>query len=348
MGPARYSEPLYAYSDRSGRPEAARVRSLMNKWYMEYPESSRADLKGRFRSKDYGQHLGALNELFIHALFRHLGYEVDVASPGSSNRSRPDFALGSNTMPDFDLEATVAEFSSEERSRRKRTNVLQDTVNRMKSTDFILVVGAWSGPDTDPPSRKLRDELQQWLDGLDTDEVSSTNANGMDDFPTYCFRHGDWQAKFWAVPKKDEFRGIAEEHPIGGFLTGIHRLDSAGHIRRALKDKTTKYGLRERPYVIAVSFGSDNPFPRDRDLVAALLGSERWIVPRDVETVRIARERDGISWGPRGPQNTRVSGVILIQRLDAWNVATRKPYTWITLGLNIHCLSCHQSLIDGI
>ena len=325
MGSPYYAESEYAYLNRSGRPAAGRVRSLMNKWYMEYPECSRADIRGRFQYSDPGQHVGALNELFLFALFRRLGYEVDVAPPGSSNRSRPDLALTSEVLPDFDLEATVSEVPASERSRIRRANVLYDTINRIRTTDFMLMLGSWSGPNNDPPSRILRNKLQRWLDGLDVDEVASTRTHRMDDFPTYQFSHEGWAVKVWAVLQKEGFRGSPLESPIGGFLSGIHELDSLGHIRRALADKTTKYGPRDRPYVIAVAFGKDNPFPRVRNLETALFGSDKWLVYRNKGVIGRDRQTDGTFWGPKGPRNTRVSGVILIRRLDSWSFSDREP-----------------------
>lgn len=325
MGSAYYAESEYAYLNRSGRPAAGRVRSLMNKWYMEYPECSRADIRGRFQSNDPGQHVGALNELLLFALFRRLGYEVDVAPPGPSNISKPDFALASEVLPDFDLEATVSELPASERSRIRRANVLYDTINRIKTEDFMLMLGSWSGPDTNPPSRVLRNKLQQWLDGLDVDKVASTSTRRMDDFPTYHFNHEGWAVKVWAILQKEEFRGVPVDSPIGGFLSGIHPLDTPDQIRRALEDKTTKYGLRDRPYVIAVAFGKENPFVRVCNLEAALFGSDKWLVHRDQGVIGRGRESDGIFWGPKGPRNTRVSGVILIRRLDAWGFANQEP-----------------------
>ena len=234
MGSAYYAESDYAYLNRSGRPVAARVRALMNKWYVEYPKHSQADIKGRFRSADPGQHIGALNELFLHALFRRLGYQIDVVPSGPANRSRPDLALTSDVFPDFDLEATVADMPEKERSKIRRANVLYDTINRIRTTDFMLMIESWRGPDSDPPSRVLRMRLQAWLEGLDADKVSAREPRRLDDLPTYPFSHEGWNVKLWAIPQKDEFRGEPIDTPIGGFLSGVHRLDSAGQIRRAL------------------------------------------------------------------------------------------------------------------
>ena len=323
FGPRRWAEPHFTFLDRSGHPTEARVRALMNKWYMEYPETARADLRGRFRSKDIGQHTGALNELFLHALFRRLGYEVDVAPVGSDNRSRPDFLLASDAMPNFDLEATVAEVSGEERSRRLRAARIYDAIDRLESPDFMLAIKSWSGPDMDPPTRLLREELQNWLDGLDVELVPDTPR--LDDRPSFDFNYGSWKIGFWAIPIKDKCVVLDDDRMVGVRFTGNHRLDSAGHIRRALEDKTTKYGTRDRPYVIAVGVVADNPFPSLDSLRIALFGHKTAIMDHRGRFVESRREGSGILWHCGAPRNTRVSGVILVPRLDAWNVSTRKP-----------------------
>ena len=319
----RWAEPHFTFLDRSGHPTEARVRALMNKWFAEYPESARADLKGRFRSKDHGQHVGALNELFLHALFRHLGYEVDVTPVGSDNASRPDFLLTSDVMPNFDLEATVAEVSEDESKRRRRAAILYDSIDRITSADFMLAIKSWSGPGTDFQYRELRKELQRWLDGLDADSIPPVHE--LDDLPAYDFCHNGWQIQFWAVPVENESLDLDDDRIVGMRFTGMHQLDSTGHIRRALEDKTTKYGAHDRPFVIAVSAGPDNPYLSIRSLRLALFGHNTAVLDDQGRFVESRREGSGTLWHHGAPRNTRVSGVILVKRLDAWNVSTRKP-----------------------
>ena len=323
FGPRRWAEPHYSFLNRSAHPAEAGVRALMNRWYREYPETARADLRGRFRSKDIGQHTGALNELFLHALFRRLGYRIDVAPAGSDNRSRPDFLLASDAMPNFDLEATVAEVSGEERSRRLRAARIYDAIDRLDSPDFMLAIKSWSGPDIDPPTRNLRDELQKWLNGLDVNLVPATPR--LDDRPSYDFNYGSWQIEFWAIPIEDKHLELDDDRMVGVRFTGIHKLDSAGHIRRALEDKTTKYGPRDRPFVIVVSAGADNPFISVRSLRLALFGHNTAVFDDQGRHVASRQNGSGVLWHHVLPVNTRVSGVILVKRLDAWNVSTRMP-----------------------
>ena len=136
----RWAEPHFTFLNQSDDSIEHRVRSLLTEWFMQIPEFSKPDVAGRFRSTDHGQHLGALNELFLHAIFRNLGYRVDIMPPGPNNKTNPDFALSSDRFTDFDLEATVAEVSREERSRRNRAAIFYESVDQIQSRNFEIFV----------------------------------------------------------------------------------------------------------------------------------------------------------------------------------------------------------------
>jgi hypothetical protein len=69
QGPARRSASQYAYLDRSARPEAYKVRSLIENWLDNYPIESRTKLLGDLRSKNDIQHLAGFFELLIHQMY---------------------------------------------------------------------------------------------------------------------------------------------------------------------------------------------------------------------------------------------------------------------------------------
>ncbi len=323
MFPKRWAEPDITFLNQSADSIEDRVRTLMTDWCIEYPSRSRADLVGRFRSKDHGQHLGALNELFLHALFRRLNYTIDVMPAGPQNHTAPDFSLNSHDLPDFDLEITVAEVAEEERARRNRASVIYDSIDRIKTRNFMLFVESWSGPNLDLSSTWIRNTLSQWINQLDP--CSIPREYDIDDLPRTEVDCGSWKVKFRAVPVDSDSHGIDDQRIIGAHSSGLDtpmKLDNEDRIRRALQDKTTKYGPRDRPFVIAVGFGRDGIPPSVRSLQRALFGSEQWLVQSGVGVVSALRERNGLFWGPEGPRNTRVSGVVLIRSIDAWSVAT--------------------------
>lgn len=309
MGPSGYSESQYAFLDRSGRPEFERVRSLMNQWFTEYPKCSRADLKGRIRSNVSRQHFGALGELFLHALISRLGYEIDVLPAGSKNQSRPDFSLESDALQDFDLEVTTAMISGEDEPRDKRISELHDYLNQIDSPDFFLRIEIVETPDHHAKIRNIRNHLQRLVSILDYDELHYAWMSNHR-IPRYRIDVDGWQLVVQIVPKSPDARRKPGARPIGslgdrgGSFRSTFDDDTAMLIRRALKDKMTKYGPRTRPYVVAVV--DREPFSDIRQYVQALIGSE-------ISDRGIQRDSDGLFCGPNGPKNTRVSGVVYVR-----------------------------------
>jgi len=281
----------------------------MNQWFTEYPRCSRADLKGRLQSNDSRQHFGALSELFLHAFFLRLGYEIDVIPAGSRNQSRPDFSLKSATLQDFDLEVTTAMASEQDEAMDKRINELHDYLNQLDSPDFFLRIEIVETPDHHARIRNVRNHLQRLVRTLDYDELHYAWISSHR-IPRFRIEVDGWQLVVQTVPKSPDARGKPGVRPIGslgdrgGYFRSTVGDDISNLIRRALKDKMTKYGARSRPYVIAVA--DREPFSDVRQYVQALIGSE-------LSDQGIQRSLDGLFCGPNGPKNTRVSGVICIR-----------------------------------
>ena len=78
LGAARYSEPQFAYLNRSARLEANLIRALLEAWFSRYPPAEAADLRARFRSSNDLQHHSAFFELFVHELLLKLGLHPQI------------------------------------------------------------------------------------------------------------------------------------------------------------------------------------------------------------------------------------------------------------------------------
>ncbi len=323
MGLPQHAESEYAYSNRSARPEAARVRVLVNAWFSEYPEASTADLKARFQSKDSGTHLGALNELLIHALFVRLGYEIAVVPAGPANEKRPDFELTSDIRQDFDIEATVSAGSRHEQARRRRATAIYDALARIGPTDFYIYLGETGGPETQLSSRALYRDVKKWLDSLDVEEVYNAYIVNPDcEAPRSVWQYDSWKIDLLAIPKEPRYRGEDVVPPHLRYRDpGLQAI--AESMRNALERKTTRYGQRERPYIIVL--GDNRPIRQKYiyDLQRILFGYSSRRVDRvgsEVLGFPVSRT-EAIFCGPARPQNTRLSGVAFVRGLGVWEVA---------------------------
>ena len=67
-GPMAPDETDFGYVSRSNRPEAARVRDLIEDWISRYPDEHRPALVARLRSKIDDAHQSTFFELSLHDL----------------------------------------------------------------------------------------------------------------------------------------------------------------------------------------------------------------------------------------------------------------------------------------
>src|SRR3977135_583087 len=89
-GPIRFSESTYQFLNRVDRPAWGRVRSLLDQWFRDYPDDSKAELRNGFMKSDEGQHTGAWWELYVYTLYRLLGYRIVVHPKIEGTKGKPD------------------------------------------------------------------------------------------------------------------------------------------------------------------------------------------------------------------------------------------------------------------
>lgn len=320
--PAKPGELQYWYLERSGRPEAGRIRALLEEWFAAFPEQHREELRRRLQASDDVTFLAAFSELYFHALLRALGYEVEVhpVAPSGAEK-RPDFLVSDAGAVRFYLEVTLATDASEEESAAQaRADRVFSTLGELESPNFFLLADVRGAPATPPPGRRLRSRLEKWLRTLDPDQTSAEIAErGTEACPTLPFEHDGWRIEFSAVPKSPEKRGRPEVRPIGGEMYGAKLVRPEKSVRNKVEKKATRYDDLSAPYVIAVNL--DTPFGDDDSFLDALLGTSAvQLSPGGAATnVRVP---DGVWHGETGPKNTRVSAVLGITSLRPWMIGS--------------------------
>lgn len=324
MGVARYSEPEFVYLNRTARPEANLIRTLLEAWFSRYPQAEAADLRARFRSSNDLQHRSAFFELFVHELLLRLGLypRIHPALPLVTTR-HPDFIIESPDNKSFYVEAVVtANMSEDEYAARARMNVVYDSINRLDSPNFFIGMDIHGAPQTPPPARPIRAFLSKRLAGLDPDEMMTLLESGnLDALPHWHYRYGDWEVDFYPTPKSSDARGKPGTRPIGLRFHGRQFIDSRTAIRDALCAKAGRYGDLSLPYVVAV-----NALDRSTDftdIMEALFGKEKYIV--DLSSSRssepeVTRELDGVWTSKSGPRYTRLSAALVLVGLSPWNL----------------------------
>ena len=330
-GAREHTEPLYEYLNHSARPSMERIRILLEDWFSNYPSDAQNELRTRFRTSDDIQHRSAFFEIYLHAVLSKLGFHIEIHPEIPGQPTHPEFLVLRDRKPCFYLEATLASGPIEERAADKRENVVYETIDNMNSPNFFIGVKVHGSPSTPPPGRKWRDFLENWLSGIDPDAIGEKfKADGLEDLPSTTLNHNGWNITFQAIPKSPKTRGKQGVRPIGLHFFGPQECKEDEWIRNAIKEKATKYGNLDLPYIIAINvlsiFSNDDLMVMD-----ALFGDEgitAYRLPSGGFDHRTTRALNGAFLGPNGPQNTRVSGVIICNDLLWGNIAKINPVLW--------------------
>jgi hypothetical protein len=321
-GPAGHAESRFSWLNRSGRPEVARVRDILESWFARFPAPEQPDLRSRFRSSDKKHHQGALLELFLHELLLRLGSGVTVHPiPLTATTRRPDFLEGSPTDSAY-VEATVVTGQSNAQAAAEaRVNQLYEILERMPSPNFFIGIELGSWPSVVPPAGQIRAFLQQRMADLDPDEVMRTvQLKGTDAYPRWLYEFQEWRVEFIAIPKSAEARGGKDIRPLGLFVQPGHYITTMRDFRSSVVDKAGAYGDLALPYVVAANVAGEWPIRND-EVTEALFGDVVYTVsmqPGGPGEPTPHRKPNGVWRGRTGPTYTRLSAVLVVNELYPW------------------------------
>ena len=313
----RYSEPVFDYVNTSARPRYGVLRDLLESWFARFPRDAQHDLRRRFRQRADAQHRGALLELYVHELLVRMGYGIEVHPGVEGVEKSPDFAATRQGTRAFYVEATVALVPNDEAAAGAREAAVYDSLDRLESPDFFLHIQVRGQPASPPPGRSLARKLSRWLADLDyaPPEVTEGSLAGR---PSCSWSHDGWDLTFTAIPKSSSLRGTPNIRPIGGLITEAKRVQIDRSIRTSLSKKAKRYGALDLPYLVIVNVADRHP--DWADVWNALLGSEYVLVRTDGSVGQPGRNLDGFWYGPKGPRNEMVSGVVILSDLTEWTV----------------------------
>jgi hypothetical protein len=320
--PARHDEDRYTFLNRVDQPYWQRTRDELERWYVDFPDQQRGfDLCKRFRRPEPNQHFGAWWELYLHRLFRCLGFDIEVDPPVSGGK--PDFRMTRDSEA-FLVEATTS-FSGivdVERQPDHEAAVLA-AVDKAKNPNFTVRLEIEQVGDEQPKVREITEPLEQWLSGLDPDDVIDESIF---DAPQKQLDVRGWRLRFTAFALRPEARG-RPDHRLLGMGPGM-----AGYVNDREQLVSTLIGKRrkyrpEEQLVVAVLLMSSGTVDHE-DIESALLGPVVHPVLPERGLGQPYRQRRGFWIAGNEPRGTRVSAVVTGNNLVPENVARTWPRLW--------------------
>ena len=329
-------ESIYQFLNRSAKPEYEETRNLLERWFQDYPEPYKVNLSKEFCSKPDKQHLGAFFELYCYSLLRAHEFDIKPQQVVDKIKGNPvDFLIKSSDTPLFYLEATVAADSDRASISQKLLWQLQDALSTLNEPNFLLEINVESESTHDLPIKKMRLDLQGWLQKLDPNEIIRKNTALVHDNSPHCsYEQNGWKILFYAIPRSIDSRDQAHETVVYQ-LSGARKVEAENSLRDALETKAKKYGNFEFPYVIAVDVLARDSF--GTDIGEILFGKEVILYDRHSKELSLTRsplltdrpsEENGFWRARNRARNQQVSAILLVEELMPWSVARKTPILW--------------------
>jgi len=256
----------------------------------------------------------------LHELLLRSQYEVEVHPELSPTQPRrPDLRARDADGNRLYLEAAVVtDESTAEKAQNRMVAELYDQINQLSIPDYFLhIIDIRNPKRRQPPGKRFKEFVRQCLQSLNYDEVLKLSELGtFHDLPAWTFKEGDMEIEFGVILVSSENRGKLNRRPIGIYPGQFRWRRTDDALGGTIAEKSTWYGSLDAPYLIAINCTLET----DRiDEVQALFGTEEFVLTDLNRQPDFRRKPDGIWFGPKGPHNTRVSGVLIL-KVVPWNL----------------------------
>ncbi|WOF75181.1 hypothetical protein QMT40_002844 [Parvibaculaceae bacterium PLY_AMNH_Bact1] len=317
LRPAERREQSHAYLNISARQPAALIRKTLNGWFAAYPEEHKDSLKQDFTVK---ADQSAFTELLIYTTLSQLGAKDILVHPelAGTNR-RPDFRATLNA------EHTYIEVKNAAEMENPRVEDFCDQVNKSFTTTGFMIDLSFEGTFAKSISvSKFCTFLDHQTNHQDIYELRRVaKEDGADKLPIWTFNHADGRIHITPIPTKHPDK--VYQRPIGSQSPhDVYLIENAKTLRKSLKKKASRYGELDSPFIIVVNF--EDGFIDDIDIAEALFGDEELVFRGAGRGPEINRKPNGL-WSKS--RNTRVSGVLILDRTNPWSFWQRVPSLWL-------------------
>jgi len=333
--PREFGEGLFPFLNRAAGPYWQSVRDLLSGWVSNYPADHRSTLVARFQRTDERGFLGAFWELYLHELFRRLGFAIELHPVIDGVRHRPDFLLSKSGRRVY-LEAVTNYESQSHSADDERLAPLFDAVHRIESRHYVIQPDARQIANVPLPVDAIVDELRSWLATLDGEPLSTQSRA---EPAPYKWQMSGWSLFFRAIPGSDHAAEKTRAVNVGAKRSRAS--DEARAVRQQLAGKARFYGRNlGSPYLIALA--SYRPGHSSEALLAGLFGSaseRRDLLATSAHLTTTSNRGESLWLTSRGVRYQNASAVLTAFELMPWSVAHSQPWLienpWATHPLEI-------------
>lgn len=321
--PAKNLHNPYEYYNQSARKEIASIRSLLNNWFDNYPESEKAELKSRFKNS----FSSTFYELFLHEFFLKLGFKLKSHPKIKGTNKRPDFLVEGHGIG-FYIEAKEAKDQTDKELKLKhKIDNLYDQIEKTDSPNFYLhIVNLNFLSNKQPKGKDIIQFLERELPKYNPDDkIEEMKESGLRNLNTLFYRDADVEIEFSLIPRPKDTRN-KNRPTIGVFPIKSRAVKTEDSIKLAIKKKATRYGQLDKPYLICINLTSKWGVD-EIAVLNSVLGDEQILIYQTQEghNYELNRKMNGIFINKSGPQYTRVSGV-LITDVNSVNLSIAKHW----------------------
>lgn len=297
--PCRHPESHFEFLDRIRQPYFERERRWYEDAFAFYPEGNdRGDLRARFRSSDDFHHEAAAWELYVHELWRRLGWQL-TPHPETPDGRRRDF-LGKRGNARIILECAVDNASRKQAGDEKRWQEVYEPFSSLRCPNHGVTVHRDSIGSDSLRVGPLVAEAQRGLDALAMGRHGTILRVATDD---------GWRFRIEAKP--GPLAGYVMS-AFGGGMSMEERLYNP--IRNRIREKSKRSSRLDLPFVLALQIVNPMPIVSEAGAVRnALMGTNALVVGRDSATSGLRPNNDGL-WVRGGkPKGAGLSAVLINQ-----------------------------------
>ena len=306
---AKHNDNTYEYYNNSARTDMSKVRDTLERWFHNYPEEEKKELKNRFK-KDFDS---SFYELFLHELFCKLGYDITIHPDLPSSPKKPDFLISKDNLELY-IEAKVVKGKTmEQEAFERKRNELYDNLNKLNTKDFFLNIEDFCFlTQKQPGTKEMIKCIEEELKKIDPDILrEELEKNGIQNLPKIEYKNRDVHIIVSPIPVSPSTR---EEkiRPIGIYPAEAFWGGGEESLKESIEKKAKRYGKLDKPFIVCLN-SLDIRTSGKIDVDNAIWGTVAfsWSTNPESKDEKWIRQLDGVFCDKKGVRLKNLTGVFV-------------------------------------